>query len=219
MNAEKKETDVTILGDPPLEGHLAIPDGARSIVMFAHGSGSGRFSPRNNYVARVLQERGISTLMLDLLTQEEAENRSFVFDIGLLAERLLQAKRWLRTHPETKNLRLGYFGASTGAGAALVAAASEPSGVFAVVSRGGRPDLAASYLDAVTVPTLLLVGGADGVVIDLNREALDALRCTKKLEIIPGATHLFEEEGTLEQVAELAADWFALYEKASEQAA
>jgi putative phosphoribosyl transferase len=191
-----------------LSGILRVPPGAKGVVAFAHGSGSGRFSPRNQFVARALEEGGLATLLLDLLEEEEAEDRDKVFDIELLAERLQSAADWLGQEPETRTLRLGYFGASTGAGAALVAAARHPAAVGAVVSRGGRPDLAHAYLSAVQAPTLLIVGGNDDVVIELNEQALRLLRCTKQLVIIPGAKHLFEEPGTLEEVARLAKQWF-----------
>jgi putative phosphoribosyl transferase len=191
-----------------LDGTLKVPAGATGVVAFAHGSGSGRFSPRNQFVARVLQEANLATLLLDLLEEEEAEDRRKVFDIGLLAERLQSAADWLAQEPATCALRLGYFGASTGAGAALVAAARAPGAVSAVVSRGGRPDLARNYLSLVEAPTLLIVGGNDEVVIELNEQALRRLRCPKELVIVPGATHLFEEPGTLEEVARLAKEWF-----------
>jgi putative phosphoribosyl transferase len=191
-----------------LGGFLTVPPGATGAVAFAHGSGSGRFSPRNQFVAGALQQAGLATLLLDLLDEEEAADRSKVFDILLLAERLQLAAHWLAQEPETAALRLGYFGASTGAGAALVAAAQGPEAVGAVVSRGGRPDLAGDYLPAVQAPTLLIVGGHDDVVIELNERALGQLRCPKELVIVPGATHLFEEPGTLEEVARLARDWF-----------
>ncbi len=194
-----------------LKGILGVPAGATGVVAFAHGSGSGRFSPRNQFVARSLQEAGLATLLLDLLEEEEAEDRDKVFDIELLAQRLRYAAGWLRREPETAALGLGYFGASTGAGAALVAAAREPEAVSALVSRGGRPDLARHYLHAVQAPTLLIVGGADDVVIELNEEALDQLRCPKDLVVIPGATHLFPEPGALEEVCRLARDWFVRY--------
>jgi putative phosphoribosyl transferase len=181
------------------------------LVAFAHGSGSGRFSPRNQFVARVLEEGGLATLLLDLLEKEEAEDREKVFDIELLAERLQSAAGWLSQQPQTHALRLGYFGASTGAGAALVATARGPTAIKAVVSRGGRPDLALSYLCAVQAPTLLIVGGNDDLVKGLNEWALRLLRCPKKLVIVPGATHLFEEPGTLEEVARLAKRWFIRY--------
>ena len=191
-----------------LSGILAVPRGAAGVVAFAHGSGSGRFSPRNQFVARLLQEAGLATLLLDLLEEEEADDREKVFDIELLAERLQNAADWLSQEPATDALRLGYFGASTGAGAALVAAAHNPAAVGAVVSRGGRPDLAHAHLPVVQAPTLLIVGGNDDVVIELNEQALRLLRCPKQLVIVPGATHLFEEPGTLEEVARLAKEWF-----------
>jgi putative phosphoribosyl transferase len=178
------------------------------VVAFAHGSGSGRFSPRNQFVARELEKEGLATLLLDLLEEAEAEDRNKVFDIELLAERLQSAADWLKQARETASLPLGYFGASTGAGAALVAAARDPAAVAAVVSRGGRPDLAGDDLSAVQAPTLLIVGGNDGVVIELSENALRLMRCPKKLVIVPGATHLFEESGTLEEVARLAKEWF-----------
>ena len=191
-----------------LDGFLGIPPGAIGVVLFAHGSGSGRFSPRNRFVAHRLQSGGIATLLIDLLTEGEAEDRRNVFDIDLLADRVLMAGAWLGKEPHTQHLPIGYFGASTGAGAALQAAARRPSTVEAVVSRGGRPDLAERYLPEVTAPTLLLVGGYDGPVIEMNQAAFELLRCKKELTIIPGATHLFEEPGTLEQVADHALEWF-----------
>ena len=191
-----------------LEGILGLPAVPRGVVVFAHGSGSGRLSPRNNFVAGELQRDGLATLLLDLLTEEEADDRRKVFTIDLLADRLLLAKGWLETDPRTEHLKIGYFGASTGAGAALQAAAREPSNVKAVVSRGGRPDLAETYLPSVTTPTLLIVGGHDEPVIEMNQAAYDLLTCEKKLVIVPGATHLFEEPGALEQVAEHAGRWF-----------
>lgn len=191
-----------------LEGILGLPADSRGVVVFAHGSGSGRFSPRNNFVARHLQQHGLATLLLDLLTPDEADDRNKVFDIDLLASRLLLAKSWLEEESRTKELGIGYFGASTGAGAALQAAARNPSKIQAVVSRGGRPDLAEPYLAAVTAPTLLIVGGRDEPVIEMNQSAYELLTCEKKLIIVPGATHLFEEPGTLEQVAEHAGRWF-----------
>lgn len=194
-----------------LEGILGLPVGSCGMVVFAHGSGSGRLSPRNNFVARHLQRDGLATLLLDLLTEEEADDRHKVFDIDLLADRLLLAKDWLEAEPRTQHLKIGYFGASTGAGAALQAAAREPMNVKAVVSRGGRPDLAEPYLSSVTAPTLLIVGGHDEPVIEMNQAAYDLLTCEKKLVIVPGATHLFEEPGTLEQVAEQASRWFLHY--------
>jgi predicted phosphoribosyltransferase/dienelactone hydrolase len=191
-----------------LRGILSVPAGATGVVAFAHGSGSGRHSPRNQFVARVLQEAGLATLLLDLLGEEEEADRMKVFDVELLAERLLFVADWLKEEPRTAALPLGYFGASTGAGAALVAAARGPTGVGAVVSRGGRPDLAGDYLADVRAPTRLIVGGADEAVIGLNERALRRLRCPKDLVIISGATHLFPEPGALDEVARLARDWF-----------
>ncbi|MDF0664938.1 MAG: alpha/beta hydrolase [Nitrospira sp.] len=198
-------------GKLALEGILGLPDAPRGVVVFAHGSGSGRLSPRNNFVARHLQQDGLATLLLDLLTKDEADDRRTVFDIDLLADRLLLAKGWLEAQLQTTKLGIGYFGASTGAGAALQAAAREPLNVKAVVSRGGRPDLAEPYLPSVTAPTLLIVGGRDEPVIEMNQAAYELLPCEKKLVIVPGATHLFEEPGTLEQVAEDARRWFLQY--------
>jgi dienelactone hydrolase len=202
--------------DAVLEGDLALPEAARGVVAFAHGSGSGRRSPRNRFVAGVLADAGFATLLLDLLTEREEEvdryTGEFRFDIGLLASRLERAAAWLGERPETSALRIGYFGASTGGGAALVAAAREPGRVGAVVSRGGRPDMAGDFLEQVRAPTLLVVGGLDAAVIRMNREAMARLRCEKRLEIVPGATHLFEEPGALEAVAELAAGWFGRLE-------
>jgi len=181
-------------------------------VLFAHGSGSSRHSPRNQFVARTLNNAGLGTLLFDLLTPEEEEidlrNREHRFNIGLLAERLVHVTKWARQQEQTRDLRIGYFGSSTGGGAALVAAAELPQDVGAVVSRGGRPDLAGDALPKVQTPTLLIVGGNDDIVIELNEQARDRLRCEVKLEIVPGATHLFEEPGALEQVAQLASDWF-----------
>jgi len=195
-------------GTCSLEGILGLPAQAIGMVVFAHGSGSGRFSPRNNVVARHLQQGKVATLLLDLLTQDEAEDRRKVFDIDLLADRVLIAKAWLEQDDRTKGLGIGYFGASTGAGAALQAAARDTSLIQAVVSRGGRPDLAESYLPSVTAPTLLIVGGDDEPVVEMNRTAYRLLACPKRLVIVPGASHLFEEPGTLEQVAEHALAWF-----------
>lgn len=195
-----------------LEGNLAIPPRASGIVLFAHGSGSSRHSPRNRAVARELNEGGLATLLVDLLTLAEEsvdeETGQLRFDIGLLADRLVDATDWLTANEETRSLPIGLFGASTGGGAALVAAAQRPNTVRAVVSRGGRPDLAGAALLRVRAPTLLIVGGRDYPVIELNREAFERLRCEKKLEIVPGASHLFEEPGALEEVARLARDWF-----------
>ncbi|HSA61491.1 MAG TPA: alpha/beta hydrolase [Nitrospiraceae bacterium] len=206
-------------GRVSLEGILGLPAGPRGVVAFAHGSGSGRFSPRNNFVARHLQQNGLATLLLDLLTPDEADDRRKVFDIDLLADRLLLAKAWLEEEPRTRNLGIGYFGASTGAGAALQAAARDPLKIHAVVSRGGRPDLAESYLASVTAPTLLIVGGDDEPVIEMNQSAYDLLTCEKKLIIVPGATHLFEEPGTLEQVADPAGMGFQRYAQPDQKTA
>ena len=202
-------------GSVALSGELLVPHEANGIVLFAHGSGSSRFSPRNQYVARVIREAGVGTLLFDLLTREEEAidilTRHLRFDISLLAQRLVDVTHWLEWKDETKHLRSGYFGSSTGGGAALVAAAALGEKVGAVVSRGGRPDLAGDALPLVKAPTLFIVGGRDYQVIEMNKEALAQLRCKKKLEIVPGATHLFEEPGTLAQVAHLAADWFKRY--------
>lgn len=198
-----------------LEGDLSIPNGAKGIVIFAHGSGSGRFSPRNQYVAKALQEKKLATLLIDLLTHEEEtideQTKEIRFNIHLLADRLEGVTDWLVKNPETKKLKIGYFGASTGAAAAIIAAAKKEGTVYSVVSRGGRPDLAKAYLAHIQSPTLLIVGGYDSVVIDLNKEAFDLLACEKKMEIVPGATHLFEEPGALAKVAALAGDWFSKY--------
>lgn len=197
------------IGHLRLQGILGLPLRPAGVVLFAHGSGSGRLSPRNTLVARTLQQGGFATLLLDLLEEEEeAEDRRKVFDIDLLADRLLGAREWLGKEPRTRGLHVGYFGASTGAGAALQAAARKPEAVAAVVSRGGRPDLAAPFLPRVTAPTLLIVGELDTPVIEMNEEAYQQLPCAKELVIVPGASHLFEEPGTLEQVAGLALDWF-----------
>jgi dienelactone hydrolase len=193
-------------------GILTRPEGARGIVLFVHGSGSGRFSPRNQSVAKQLAHAGFATLLMDLLTEDEEredlQTGRLRFDIPFLAKRLAQITEWVKNSPETRGLTIGFFGASTGAAAALIAVAEDPGAVSAVVSRGGRPDLADPVLDKVQTPTLLIVGGEDTVVIDLNILALEKLAGEKKIEIIPGATHLFEEPGALEQVASLAANWF-----------
>lgn len=198
-----------------LEGNLGIPDEAEGIVLFAHGSGSSRFSPRNRFVAQTLREGGLATLLIDLLTSEEEEvdirTRHLRFDIDLLASRLVGATDWLLENPDTKELNIGYFGSSTGAAAALIAATERSNTVDAIVSRGGRPDLAESILPQVKAPTLLIVGGNDALVIDLNQEALVQLHTEKKLEVIPGAGHLFEEPGALDKVARLARQWFRRY--------
>ncbi len=199
-------------GGVTLDGDLAVPANARGLVVFAHGSGSSRHSPRNRYVARQLQRVGLATLLFDLLTQQEEaidmRTAELRFDIEFLAKRLVQATDWLMGQKQVEQLEFGYFGASTGAAAALVAAAEAPRQLGAAVSRGGRPDLAGPALSRVQVPTLLIVGGEDTRVIDLNRQAMGQLRCEKRLEIVPGATHLFEEPGALEQVAQLAREWF-----------
>jgi dienelactone hydrolase len=196
-----------------IEGNLVVPRGSKGIVLFAHGSGSSRFSPRNQYVAHVLNEAGIATLLIDLLTEEEEETDmrtgQLRFDIDLLAQRLVAATEWVKKNPKTKELAVGYFGASTGVAAALIAAAKLPDDVRVVVSRGGRPDLAQEHLPKVKAPVLLIVGGIDTVVIDLNKEAMKLLRSEKRFEIIPGASHLFEEPGKLEEVAKLATAWFS----------
>lgn len=198
-----------------LDGDLILPASVRGVVLFAHGSGSGRFSPRNRHVAGVLQEAGLATLLMDLLTPEEervdAVTAHLRFDIGLLAKRLVQATDWVRRHPETQPLGVGYFGASTGGGAALVAAAARADAVGAVVSRGGRPDLAGPALPQVSAPTLLIVGGNDMPVLEMHRAAQAQMRAATRLEIVPGATHLFEEPGALDAVARLARDWFLRY--------
>ncbi len=210
------EREVRIAADGvTLPGTLAVPAACRGLVIFAHGSGSSRHSPRNRFVAGVLHRAGIATLLFDLLTEAEAQDRRLVFEIGLLADRLDGARRWLEGGGLVGSLPLGYFGASTGAAAALVAAAGRPRGVAAIVSRGGRPDLAGAALERVTAPTLLIVGGADFEVLELNRQALGRLRGPKRLAVVPGATHLFEEPGALEGVAELAREWFATHFQAS----
>jgi putative phosphoribosyl transferase len=198
-----------------LEGDLRIPSGASGIVLFAHGSGSSRHSPRNQFVANMLNEAGLATLLFDLLTADEERKDRYTaqlrFDIRLLSQRVIEATEWLLHQEMTRTLPIGYFGASTGAAAALVAAAALPATVRAIVSRGGRPDLAGQVLTRVQAPTLLIVGGEDTQVIELNRLALALLPGDKRLEIVPGATHLFEEPGALEQVARLASDWFTRY--------
>ncbi len=191
-----------------LRGNLSVPANAGAMVLFSHGSGSSRLSPRNNYVARVLQQEGLATLLFDLLTEEEDRQYKTRFNIDLLTQRLIAVTEWIKMQKETKGMKLAYFGASTGAASALSAAAYFSDEIGAVVSRGGRPDLALSELHMVTAPTLLVVGGWDKVVIVLNQKAYDKLRCERKLEIIPDATHLFEEEGKLEEVAVLSAKWF-----------
>src|SRR5437867_2051998 len=198
--------------DVTLDGNLTIPENAVALVLFAHGSGSSRHSPRNQFVAHTLNDAGLATLLFDLLTREQEaldmRTGQHRFNIGLLAERLVDATNWAKREQETRDLRVGYFGSSTGGAAALVAAAEIPKDVGAVVSRGGRPDLAGDALPKVQAPTLLIVGGNDDIVIELNEMARDQMRCEVKLEIVPGATHLFEEPGALEKVAKLASDWF-----------
>jgi len=210
MAAKSPQSEIRTITIPPvgLEGLLGIPKDAEGIVLFAHGSGSGRLSPRNNFVAQALRDSGLATLLFDLLTVEEAGDRRNVFDIELLARRLLLASAWVRQDAATRNLPIGYFGASTGAAAALVAEAANEGPIAAIVSRGGRPDLAGLALPAVSAPTLLIVGGDDVEVIALNRAALAKLCCEKQLVIVPGATHLFEEPGTLEAVVDHARGWF-----------
>jgi putative phosphoribosyl transferase len=199
-------------GHAILSGDLTVPEKAVKLVLFAHGSGSSRHSPRNQFVARTLNDAGLATLLFDLLTEEEEAvdmySREHRFNIGLLAERLVHATTWAKQQEQTRDLRIGYFGSSTGGAAALVAAADIPQDVGAVVSRGGRPDLAGGALPKVQAPTLLIVGGNDDIVIELNEMARDQMRCEVKLEIVPGATHLFEEPGALEKVAKLASNWF-----------
>ncbi|MHB1530924.1 dienelactone hydrolase family protein [Acidithiobacillus sp.] len=209
MSTDSTQRLVTIHADgESLEGTLALPPDARGLVLFAHGSGSSRLSPRNNYVAQVLRSGGVGTLLFDLLSEEEDRVYANRFAIGLLAERLVAATRWLQQEAEAAGLPLGYFGASTGAAAALRAAAQLDDAIKAVVSRGGRPDLTGPAISQVTAPTLLIVGGLDDVVIGMNEKAYAELRAEKQMVIVPGATHLFEEPGTLEQAARLALTWF-----------
>lgn len=202
-------------GSVRLAGDLNLPTTAHGVVVFAHGSGSSRYSPRNRYVAHLLNQAGLATLLFDLLTRDEealdVRTAELRFNIELLARRLVQATDWLVQQPQVKQMKIGYFGASTGAAAALVAAAEARHRLGAVVSRGGRPDLAGPALPRVQAPTLLIVGGQDFTVLDLNRQAMEQLHCQKRLEIVPGATHLFEEPGALEQVARLAREWFELH--------
>jgi putative phosphoribosyl transferase len=212
VDPQARDEEIAVqAGGAQVAGHLTVPYGAHGLVVFAHGSGSSRLSTRNRYVASVLNEAGFGTVLFDLLSVHEAADRAKVFDVGLLASRLLDVTAWLSNQPDTHDRGIGYFGASTGAGAALWAAADPHSDVAAVVSRGGRPDLAGPKLGLVRAPTLLIVGGHDDVVLGLNRAAQAQLRCENRLEIVPGATHLFEEPGALEQVARLAADWFGPY--------
>ncbi len=206
------------VGALELPGHLTVPPGAVGTVVFAHGSGSSRHSPRNQFVAGQLNAAGLATLTFDLLTDAEAEDRRNVFDIGLLASRLLLATDWVRRQREVADLPVALFGASTGAAAALVAGSDPSAPVAAIVSRGGRPDLAGDRLGHVTAPTLLIVGGDDTTVLGLNRDAARQLRCDHRLTVVPGATHLFEEPGTLESVASLASDWFVEHCRAAARA-
>ena len=211
-NISSRDQEVEVIaGAVVLAGHLNVPNSTRGIVIFAHGSGSSRNSPRNLAVAQVLNEDGLATLLFDLLTKDEESDRANVFDIELLAKRLLDATKWLRQQEDFSEIPIGYFGASTGAAAALWAAADPNANIMAVVSRGGRADMAAPKLSRVRAPTLLIVGGYDDVVIDLNQQAQTQLQCKNQLVIIPSATHLFEEPGTLEQVAKLASNWFLRY--------
>jgi len=210
FNVQESEVKISI-GEEVLNGNLSIPEGASKIVLFAHGSGSSRFSPRNTYVAKLMNKKGFATLLMDLLTVDEERvdeiTAEFRFDIDLLAKRLVEATQWLKANKKIR-FSIGYFGASTGAAAALIAAAKLPEDAKAVVSRGGRPDLAAEYLPKVEAPTLLIVGGDDLEVLQMNRDALKQIHAEKKLEVVPGATHLFEEPGKLQEAAELAIDWF-----------
>jgi putative phosphoribosyl transferase len=206
------EREVEIVSETlRLPAILGLPEQSQGVVLFAHGSGSGRLSPRNNAVARVLQEAGVATVLADLLTEQESHSRLLVFDTRLLASRLVNCTLWIERQDETKSLPIGYFGASTGAAAALVAAAQLGERIRSVVSRGGRPDLADDYLELVKSPTFLIVGGHDKTVIELNKKALARLHSIKELVIVPGATHLFEEPGTLEEVSRLARGWFLRY--------
>ena len=208
----RSHADVSIPADGvQLSGEMHIPAGATGIVAFAHGSGSSRHSPRNRFVARELQKAGLATLLMDLLEEAEAQDRDKVFDIELLASRLLSVLHWIGNDPATRSLRIGYFGASTGAAAALVAAAREPAMVSALVSRGGRPDMALPWLSKVKAPTLLIVGEHDAQVLDWNQDSYRRLTTDKELVIVPGATHLFEEPGALEAVARHACRWFVRY--------
>lgn len=203
------ESTVSIpVDDVELEGMFAVPDGAPGVVVFAHGSGSSRKSPRNNFVAEVIRARGVGTLLFDLLTEEEDRNRANRFDIPLLTDRLLAVTEWVRSREATRDAAVGYFGSSTGAASALRAAVRGGDDIDAVVSRGGRVDMAEDVLEAVRAPTLFIVGGADRQVLELNREAYEQLACEKELHVVEGAGHLFEEEHELEEVADVAADWF-----------
>jgi putative phosphoribosyl transferase len=214
----ERPIEIELAPELRLAGDLRIPEPADGLVIFAHGSGSSRLSPRNRQVAEALNQAGFATLLFDLLTTEEELDRAKVFDIELLADRLLAVTRWVQGEAELGGLPIGYFGASTGAAAALRAAAPLGAGIGAVVSRGGRPDLAAESLEEVTAPTLLIVGGADWQVLELNEQAARLLRCEREVAVVPGATHLFEEPGALERVAELASDWFSRHLRAETRA-
>ena len=209
MTTEETNSVQIRIDDVSLEGILEIPDGARGLVIFSHGSGSSRLSTRNNYVAGVIREQGYGTLLFDLLTEEEDRLRENRFDIPLLTERLVDVTRWLGTKNSTAGLNLGYFGSSTGAASALHAAAQLPGEIGAIVSRGGRVDLASNVIDSITMPTLFIVGGADTQVLELNREVFELLPCEKSFHVIEGAGHLFERDEELEEVANVAANWFA----------
>lgn len=208
--AQQREVEISTPQQPEdrLKGTLSLPPGCQGVVLFAHGSGSGRFSPRNQQVAQILRENHLGTLLIDLLLESESDDRAKVFDIDLLARRVLMGSQWLRKQEETRGLPTGCFGASTGAAAALVAAARRPRDIRAVVCRGGRPDLAGDELASVLAPTLLIVGGSDHEVLRLNHDAMERISCEKRLIVIPGATHLFSEPGALEEVARLASEWF-----------
>lgn len=205
------------IGPIQLEGILTVPEPVMGLVIFAHGSGSSRLSPRNTYVAEQLQSRAIATLLFDLLTEEEASDRRNVFHVPLLASRLGEAVAWTRADPDTAALPIGLFGASTGSAAALVTAAENPGEIAVVVSRGGRPDMAGEALSHIRAPTLLIVGGADTGVLELNQDAFAALNCIKRLHVVPGATHLFEEPGALDEVVEAAGGWFSQHLQAQEK--
>jgi len=211
-NAVKNHQAVIIpSGNVKIEGDLVLPEGCERVVIFSHGSGSSRFSSRNNYVARILNDVGIGTLLLDLLTEEEDKTYSNRFNINLLTERLVHATQWIKKNGDISDVRIGFFGASTGAASALNAAAELGNEIGTVVSRGGRPDLAIDAIPSLDIPVLLIVGGLDYQVIELNQLAYDKLPAKKEMKIIPGATHLFEEAGTLEEVAKVAKDWFLKY--------
>ncbi|MBE0534845.1 MAG: dienelactone hydrolase family protein [Phycisphaerae bacterium] len=215
LGSNEREVHIPIKGWRTISADMTVPQDAEGLVLFAHGSGSSRFSPRNRYVAQIMQEKFLATILIDLLTPTEesidAVSRNLRFDIKLLSERVVAAIRWLRDQEEIGSMKIGCFGASTGAAAALAAAARMPDEVSAVVSRGGRPDLAGKALAQVKAPTFLIVGGDDAIVIDLNRQAMEQLTCEKQMAVVSGAGHLFEEPGKMERVADLAAGWFARY--------